>query len=196
MSMMERPIAFVCASNNNRSMAAHSLMKQRGYNVDSYGTRSKVKLPGESFDKPNEYDFGTPYKDIYDDLVRKNTALYQNNGLLGILERNFNTKEAPQRWQEEKSKYYDVVICFEERIYDDVVEDLLKRGPMMLKPVHVININVKDNEEEANLGAKRSLEFLEKLDQLKESWEEQILTALEEFASKYRLSYQYCLMYY
>ena len=40
-------IAVVCASNQNRSMNAHSLLKESGYKVESYGTSSHVKLPGK-----------------------------------------------------------------------------------------------------------------------------------------------------
>lgn len=68
--------AMVCSSNQNRSMEAHSLLKRQGFDVSSYGTGSHVKLPGPSLREPNVYDFGTPYKQMFDDLRRKDPDLY------------------------------------------------------------------------------------------------------------------------
>jgi hypothetical protein len=70
--------------------------------VRSYGVGQHVKLPGASKDSPNVYAFGTPYKNIYEDLKGKDPALYARNGLLAMLERNIATKAAPERWQHER----------------------------------------------------------------------------------------------
>lgn len=64
----------------NRSMATHVLFVHKGVpNVSSYGTNTYVKLPGPSIDKPNVYDFGTPYEEIYSDLENKDADLYVPN---------------------------------------------------------------------------------------------------------------------
>ena len=68
--------AMVCSSNQNRSMEAHSLLKKQGFDVSSYGTGAHVKLPGPSLREPNVYEFGTPYKHMFDDLRRKDPDLY------------------------------------------------------------------------------------------------------------------------
>ncbi len=126
-------IALICASNQNRSVEAHATLLNKGYkHVFSYGTSNQCKLPGPSIDKPNVYNFGTPYKKIYEDLKRQNPELYafitvqltlryKSNGLLNMLERNMRVKEAPERWQEE-SKHFDIIVTFEDRVFDTVVE--------------------------------------------------------------------------
>ena len=57
-------------------MEAHSLLKKQGFDVSSYGTGAHVKLPGPSLREPNVYDFGTPYKHMFEDLRRKDPELY------------------------------------------------------------------------------------------------------------------------
>lgn len=69
-------IAVVCSSNMNRSMETHAFLSKKGYNVESFGTGDKVKLPGASPDKPNVYEFGTTYEHIYQDLLEKDKTLW------------------------------------------------------------------------------------------------------------------------
>lgn len=42
----------------------------------SFGSGNQVKLPGSAADSPNVYDFDTPYEEMYQDLSRKDKALY------------------------------------------------------------------------------------------------------------------------
>ena len=182
--MKARPIAVVCASNMNRSMEAHYQLKLRNFNVSSYGTGSQVKLPGPAADKPNVYAFGTPYQEIRDDLLKKDERLYTANGLLSMLARNINVKEAPQRWQESTESRFDLVITFEERVFDAVVEDMQNRDADTDaggdRPVHIFNLDVPDNHESSVVGSRHMLKLLHRLDQV-EDWEDEVESVIEQF---------------
>lgn len=45
--MVKLKVAVICSSNMNRSMEAHSVFAKRDFQVSSYGTGDKVKIPGK-----------------------------------------------------------------------------------------------------------------------------------------------------
>lgn len=150
--MPDLRIAVVCSSNQNRSMEAHSFMSKRGIMVRSFGTGNQVKLPGPAPDRPNIYDFETTYDEMYKDLMRKDPELYTQNGILHMLDRNRRIKQKPERWQACKDKFELVISC-EERVYDQIIEDLESREKDGDHHCHIINIDIQDNHEEATIGA-------------------------------------------
>lgn len=93
----------------------------------------EVKLPGKDSNSPQSFAFGTPYVEIRDFLARQNEALFRRNSVLGLLERDAATKRAPERWQSLDSEdvaSFDVVVCFESRVFDLVVEGSLVAIPV------------------------------------------------------------------
>ncbi|KAJ2062277.1 RNA polymerase II subunit A C-terminal domain phosphatase [Coemansia sp. S146] len=156
--------AVICMSNMNRSMEGHYQLKKHGYNVQSYGTGPQVRLPGPSQNRSNNYDFGTPYAQINNDLrtqAKEHERLnvhYTRLGLFAMIERNITVKQAPEKFQEEHMSY-DVIFTCEERVFELVCEELLNRAGLQSRPVHVINIEIEDNHKESQTGGKTIVEL-------------------------------------
>lgn len=167
-----------------RSMEAHLRLSLASYPVLSFGTGSLVRLPGPSITQPNVYNFNTTaYATMYEELSTKDPRLYRANGLLTMLERNLSVKWGPERWQDwpigkprlehkadkgsqgSEGGVVDVVITCEERCWDAVVDNLIERGSPLNRPVHVINVDIKDNHEEALVGGKGILDLADTLNE-------------------------------
>jgi RNA polymerase II subunit A C-terminal domain phosphatase SSU72 len=167
-------------------MEAHLQLSKAGFPVISFGTGSLVRLPGPSISQPNIYNFNvTSYDSIYHELESKDARLYRANGLLPMIDRNRHLKWGPERWQDwpvgqprvsEQQKHnkgsqgteagvVDIVFTCEEKCWDSVVEDLFARGSPLNRPVHVFNIDIKDNHEEAVYGGKAILDLATKLNE-------------------------------
>ena len=169
-----------------RSMESHLRLALANYPVISFGTGSLVRLPGPSISQPNVYPFNvTSYDTMYTELESKDSRLYRQNGILNMLERNRGVKHGPERWQDwaigkprldgytqdkgskgTEAGVVDVVITCEERCWDAVVDNLLERGSPLNRPVHVINVDIRDNHEEALIGGKAILSLAESLDKV------------------------------
>ena len=217
----------VCASNMNRSMDAHNLLKAEGLDVESYGvgtqgtlrdekpippghhqrgpfarsrapgadsrgtpfpspfppSRAAVKIPGPSAREPNVYPFGTPYHEIYNELKSKDQALYERNGMLRLLERNLKVKLAPERWQENTTKFFDVVLTFDDVVFDKLMEDVRGREQKQMKSFLVVNLKVKDTPTGAGKASPLALQLCRKI-QESEDWEDDIEEIVEDFSAE------------
>ncbi|KAB0371188.1 hypothetical protein FD755_017597 [Muntiacus reevesi] len=154
-------VAVVCMSNMNRSMEAHRILRRKGFRVQVV------------------YDFSTTYEEMRKDLARRDRERYNNNGILHILGRNERIKPRPERFQECRDRF-DVIFTCEESVYDRVVEELWVREQETCQPVHVINVDMDDNAEDATLGAFIICELCERLqqaDDLEDSLVEVLLAA-------------------
>lgn len=141
-----------------------------GLRVESYGTGTQVRLPGRSAMEPRIFKFGTPYEEMYNSMsaTPDDTAFFQRNGVLQLCRRGAAVKRAPQRWQDESAEaiaIHDVVICFEERIFDAVIEDMQMREPTEnFEPIHIICLDTKDNPHEAQKQGQVALDLCWRLE--------------------------------
>lgn len=155
--------------------------------------------------EPRIFKFGTPYEDMYSSLAvtPEDAAYFARNGVLQLCLRGAAVKRAPQRWQDVPSEdiaKHDVVIAFEERIYDAVIEDLQMREPTQeFAPIHVICLDTKDNPHEAarqGIVALRLCWMLENADDLTVEAADIIDRFQEERASEtnIKILYQVCYL--
>lgn len=101
-----------------------------------------------------------------------------------MLSRNAKVKPAPERWQDEKTLRFDVVITYEERVFDAVVEDLEERGSKDYSNVHLLGLDVRDNHSEAEVGAQQTVQLVQALLDAGEEWEDRIDDVIEVFQRK------------
>eukprot|EP00611_Tribonema_gayanum_P023870 TRINITY_DN510_c0_g1_i4.p1 TRINITY_DN510_c0_g1~~TRINITY_DN510_c0_g1_i4.p1 ORF type:complete len:361 (+),score=77.54 TRINITY_DN510_c0_g1_i4:178-1260(+) len=144
--------AMVCSSNVNRSVLGQIVLEKMNMAVSSFGVGTDVKLPGRSRGEPAVFPFGTPYIEMHDILWAADKQLYTRNGVLRLLARDACTKRHPERWQDLPSAAvaaFDVVICFENRIFDICVQDLQDRDALDFKPISLISVPVKDTPQDA-----------------------------------------------
>lgn len=84
---------------------------------------------------------------------------------------------------------------FEEKVFDLVLEDLHNRNQVLLKPVLVINLEVKDNHEEAAIGGRLALILCQELDAT-ENWEDTIDDIINNFEKQHRRKLLYSISFY
>ena len=190
----QKRFAMVCAANMNRSMEAHKVLLEAGMDVSSYGAGRSVKLPGASRDDPHVFEFGKiTYQAIYDKLMAEDVKLYTKNGLKEMLERNMRIKEGPQRWQDHPVAC-DVAICFEERVFDNVVNDVRGRGGGA-ECLLVVNLDVADSHENALAAAPQALKLCQMIE-ASEDWECECDEIMDKFQAEEGRRPLYSVLFY
>lgn len=127
------------------------------------------------------------------DLITKDKALYERNGLTTMMERNMKVKPAPQRWQDwEGGEPFDVVVTFEKRVMDAVVNHLHSKEDAM-HPTLVINLEVRDSVTDAAAAAPMALQLCKMIEEV-EDWEDEIEEIKKRFEeqSTLQMSYTVC----
>ena len=92
--------------------------------------------------------------------------------LIPMIQRDMRVKRAPQRFQDECDvSKVDVCLCFDERVFDLVMEsmiwwlwsslDLQFRDVNGLKPLLVFNLHVQDKPSSAAEGARNAVRLAE-----------------------------------
>jgi RNA polymerase II subunit A C-terminal domain phosphatase SSU72 len=151
-------------------MEAHVAFFNNKLRVGSYGAGRFVRLPVPGSIEGKSFEFGTPYDSMLSEFVAtadaKTQDFYRRTKLLDILRRNGQIKVAPERWQDasfEEVAGYDVVVCFEQRIFDAVCEDLQSREARDLEPICVICMETKDDPKEAVVAGKATVKLAQKV---------------------------------
>ena len=210
-SKQQLSFGVVCSSNINRSMEAHLVLNNAGLQCSSYGTGTQVRLPGRTAMEPKIFKFGTPYSEMYQSLSQNpmDAQYFYRNGVLQLCQRGAAVKHAPTRWQDCTTvNEHDVVICFEERIFDAVMEDLQNRDPTTdFHEMHIICLDTKDNPAEAALSGQVCLDLCWRLQQsynrlagANEGFAEEVATIIDQFQQErasvtpIKVLYQLCYL--
>ncbi|XP_074236031.1 RNA polymerase II subunit A C-terminal domain phosphatase SSU72 isoform X3 [Saimiri boliviensis] len=196
-------VAVVCSSNQNRSMEAHNILSKRGFSVRSFGTGTHVKLPGPAPDKPNVYDFKTTYDQMYNDLLRKDKELYPS-GLpfqtpRVVLPGRCNVWLGHGRLSPGQCTHW-LLLCLARAwllvlAHIGSSTDLNSREQETCQPVHVVNVDIQDNHEEATLGAFLICELCQCI-QHTEDMENEIDELLQEFEEKSGRTFLHTVCFY
>jgi hypothetical protein len=91
-----------------------------------------------------------------------------------------------------------VVVAFEERVFDSILEDLRVRGGRTLHPVLVVSLEVRDNATEAGLAAPLALSLCQSLQAAAAGpgWESQLEALVSAFEGAHRRRVLYAVAYY
>lgn len=111
-----------------------------------------------------------------------------------MLDRNRRIKRNPEKFQH-CTERFDIIITAEERVYDQVIEFMASKAPDHNQPVHIINIDIQDNHEEATMGAFHIADLVTIMAQ-SEDLDNDIDELLHEFEAKCQRPILHCVLFY
>ena len=103
-------------------------------------------------------------------------------------------KAGPERFQNSQ-KQFDVILTAEGRVFDQVLEHFELSGNKLDELVHVINIDIQDNQEEATIGAFLFHELVQSLT-LSSDLDNEIDELLQDFESKCNRQILHSVLFY
>ncbi|KAK5670873.1 RNA polymerase II subunit A C-terminal domain phosphatase [Batrachochytrium dendrobatidis] len=88
----------------------------------------------------------------------------------------------------------DVIFTCEERCFDAACESILNRSRQSNQPVHVINVEIIDNHEQATVGGKLILQLAQEIEATTDL-DQEIGALLEAFIDKTKANILYTITY-
>ena len=76
-----------------------------------------------------------------------------------------------------------MIITAEERVYDQALEFFEEKGGQLSQPVHIVNMDIQDNHEEATIGAFLLCELVQLLAN-SQDLDDEIDEIVQEFEAK------------
>ena len=176
--------ACVCASNVNRSMEGHRILKKNKYNVSSYGTNELIKIPGPN-GSSHSFDFGTTYREILDQLSSYDNPFYSDHGLIELMKKDDGTKPKAERFtatfNAASLAFFDVIFTYEKPIMLKVLNEFQENGNRTFQICHVINIQTVDNISEAVVSGGHTLNLAKEILKNHKKLTENIENIVEDF---------------
>ena len=117
-------------------------------------------------------------------LKAEDEELYKQNGMIEILTRNASIKRHPEKFQHAPGPF-DIVVTLEERIFDNVCEDLAQREPKWNSVVHVFGLEVKDTPAESLIAGKDILDLCTAIDAVDGDLDDVVDDLVEAFEAKH-----------
>jgi len=111
-----------------------------------------------------------------------------------MLDRNRRLKNAPERFQN-CTEQFEIIITCEERVYDQVIEFFESRDSQSNLPVHVINVDIPDNHDDAVAGAFIISDLVSEFAQASDL-DNEIDEIMVEFEENRGKSVLHCVMFY